>query len=247
MDIYLNKIDGYEDAFAALRMSKRSWRPKWDEAMRAKCKKALNSKGELLVPDPNTERYVEYNQYFKDQMEILLKWGVQHITLLRFIDFSFTVDGMHRAGQDDWDAHACRFNNRIIRASTRLGGFTGEEVSEWYQDKIIPMDTAVKHMHDVQIPDKIEVGNYTFVRSFNGYVREDLKDDKDVIRGLYMESIPSMFIFKVNLTEWAHIYKMRNKDTHANPEVKIACEKIADLLNRANPYFTRELFEKIPN
>ena len=62
--------------------------------------------------------------------------------MLRFIDISVTVEGLHRAGQDDWDSHAARFNNRIIRSSTRLASF-GYEMSEWYQDKIIPTDAAL--------------------------------------------------------------------------------------------------------
>lgn len=244
MEIYLNSITGYEDAFAALRMSKRSWTKQWDDDMRTNCRRILDHKGTLL--EPYYSMHVECNKFFRNEMELLLKY-YEHTTLMRYIDFSFVVDGMHRAGQDDWDAHAARFNNRIVRASTRLGGFTGDEVSEWYSDKILPMDTAIKYIEEISLPDEIKVNNQKFVRANNGYIREDLKDDKDVNRGLYMECIPSMFIFKVNLTEWAHVYKLRNINSNANPEVRNACEKMADLLEEANPYLTRELFNKIPN
>ena len=76
---------------------------------------------------------------------------------------------------------------------------------------------------------------------------EGYKDNNDVKRGLYMLSIPSNFIFKINLAEWAHVYKQRNGTTGANPEVKECCELIADELYKANPFFTRELFNKIEN
>lgn len=247
MQIYLKNITGYEDAFAALRMSKRSWTPEWDDMMRDKVQRATNRIGQLLIPDTTSERIVECNEFFKEQMRLIIKYGVEHITLLRFIDFSFIVDGLHRAGQDDLDAHAARFGNRIVRASTRLGHFNGKEVSEWYQDKILPIDVALKYIEGVSLPEKITANDQVFVRGDNGYIREDLKDDKDAKRGLYMECIPSMFTFKVNLTEWVHVYKLRNKDTMANPEVRNACETMADLLESTNPFLTRGLFFKINN
>ena len=86
-----------------------------------------------------------------------------------------------------------------------------------------------------------------FVKTVNGYIREDMKDSSDVKRGLYMLSIPSNFIFKVNLTEWAHVYKERNKEGTANPEVKLCCEAIADQIGQFQPRFDRELFLKIKN
>ena len=66
-------------------------------------------------------------------------------------------------------------------------------------------------------------------------------------RGLYMLSIPSNFIFKVNLTEWAHVYKERNASGTANPEVKECCEAIADELGKMVPWFDRTLFAAIEN
>ena len=155
------------------------------------------------------------------------------------------MDGLHRAGQDDWDSHAKRFNNRIIRASTRLASFD-YELSDWYKDKIIPTDVALTLL-GIEAPDKIEVCGEPYVKSVNGYVREDLKDSNDAKRGLYMLSIPSTFIFKVDLTEFAHVYKERNANGSANPEVKECCERIADLIEAEVPQFNRDLLLKIKN
>ncbi len=62
-----------------------------------------------------------------------------------------------------------------------------------------------------------------------------------------MLSIPSNFIFKIDLTEWAHVYKERGAHGRANPEVKQCCESIADQIERFHHQFNRELFFKIPN
>lgn len=248
MKWYLNEIQGTADAITTMYFSKRSWTREREEHIRDLCYKVLDRRGFV---DKNqamkavASEYPEYDE-FVDMMNKLMKWVPIHITMGRFMDFSITVEGVHRAGQDDWDAHACRYNNRIIRTSTRLATFEADEMSEWYKDKIIPMDLALRLMSK-DLPNAIEKDGITYVRATNGYIREDMKDDKDVKRGLYMECIPSNFIFKVNLSEFAHVYKQRNKDSHANPEVKILCEGIADALYKANQWITRELLMKIEN
>ena len=93
----------------------------------------------------------------------------------------------------------------------------------------------------------LERNGTRYVKTVNGYIKEELKDNSDVKRGLYMLSIPSNFIFKVNLTEWAHVYKERGDKGGANPEVKLCCEAIADQIGAFQPKFDRELFEKIKN
>lgn len=240
MNVYLNKIDGIADAIVSMYFSKRSWTKERDREIRDVCFNALDRYG--YVEMYNLDEHQEFISY----MDKLVKWGRKHITMLRFIDFSITVEGLHRAGQDDWDAHACRFNNRIIRSSTRTKEGFSYELSSYYQDKVIPTDIALAH-EEIDIPQSIEVDGKTFIKTVNGYIRKDLADNPDVRRGLYMESIPSNFIFKVNLTEWAHVYKLRNKNTHAHPEVQELAEKIADLLLASNPWFTRELFLEIEN
>ena len=240
MKVYVNEITGIPDAFVSMFMSKRSWTRELECEIRDICKRVLDDKGALkqVCSEEDLEK-------FNTWMNALLKWGWKHITMLRFIDFSITVEGLHRAGQDDWDAHACRFNNRIIRSSTRLANF-GNEISEWYEDKIIPTDLALNNL-GITLPNEINVNGETYVKAINGYVRKDMENNSDVKRGLYMLSIPSNFIFKVNLTEWAHVYKERNAKGAANPEVKICCESIAEQLESFHKQFNSELFMKIQN
>ena len=66
---------------------------------------------------------LEDKDKFNEAVDKLFRYGQKHTTLLRFIDFTFLVEGMHRAGQDDWDSHAKRFANRIVRLSTRYSKF----------------------------------------------------------------------------------------------------------------------------
>jgi thymidylate synthase ThyX len=63
-----------------------------------------------------------------------------------------------------------------------------------------------------------------------------------------MLSIPSSFIFQVNLAEFCHIYKLRNKNTSAHPEVRELCERIADLIEEdSNGHFNRDFFMEVEN
>ncbi len=246
MKVYLNEITGIADALVSMFMSKRTWTREYEVEIRRVCESVLHRNGKLKNDD-ELRLLAEQDDIdkFNAWLESLVKWGWTHITMLRFIDMSITVEGLHRAGQDDWDAHANRFNNRIIRSSTRLASFD-YEISEWYQDKIVPTDIALAHL-GIKLPDAIDKDGVSFVKTINGYVREDLKDDKDSKRGLYMLSIPSNFIFKVNLTEWGHVYKERNISGRANPEVKICCESIADEIESFHRQFNREFFMKIKN
>lgn len=241
MKVYLNSIDGIADAFVSLLMSKRSWTPEKESYVRELCSRILTRDGEMrgYASDADLDAY-------NKQMRALLKWGTHHITLLKYIDLSFTVEGLHRAGQDDWDAHAQRFQNRIIRSSTRLADFHAGEISDWYRGKIIPTDLALEHL-DITLPEQIEQDGQTYVRAVNGYIREDLKDNKDVKRGLYMLSIPSNFIFRCNLADFAHVYQQRGQHSSANPEVKEAAEMMAELLSECQPMITREVLLDVKN
>lgn len=240
MNIYVNEITGMADAITSMFMSRRSWTREKEMEIRGVCDAVLTRHGRIRGDAP-ADMLAQYN----DWMDRLLKWGWMHVTMLRFIDISVTVEGLHRAGQDDWDSHAARFNNRIIRSSTRLASFD-YEMSSWYQDKIIPTDQALALL-GLETPEALERDGERYVKTVNGYIKEELKDDSDVRRGLYMLSIPSNFIFKVNLTEWAHVYKERNSKGGANPEVKLCCETIADQLGAFQPKLDRALFEKIKN
>ena len=257
MNIYLNSIDGIPDAFAALLMSKRNWDVEADKLIRETCRVCLNYKGELkdrnmvlsnVETDYGSNMVNAMFETFDGYMNKLVEWGEKHITLLKFIDLSITVEGLHRAGQDGWDAHAKRFDNRIIRNSTRIKGVNfGYEMSDYYKGKIIPTDIAANMVLGIELPNEIEYEGNVYVKAVNGYILKGFENNNDVKRGLYMLSIPSNFIFRVNLAEWAHIYKERNENGGANPEVKQRCETIADKLNKAHPQFTRELWMKVKN
>lgn len=247
MKVYLNEISGISDAIVSMFMSKRSWSRELELEIRGTCNRILQRDGSM-----KHKAQLEAEGISKEEIEKfdkwlggLVKWGWTHTTMLRFIDMSITVEGLHRAGQDDWDAHAKRFNNRIIRSSTRLASFD-YEVSEWYEDKIIPTDIALSQL-GISLPEKICYKGIEYVKAVNGYVREDMKDSSDVKRGLYMLSIPSNFIFKIDLTEWGHVFKERNALGTANPEVKLCCESIADQIELFHSQFNRELFLKIKN
>lgn len=237
MNVYLNKITGIDDAITTMYFSKRSWTRDKEETIRDV---VFNST--CLIDGSYYD--IGNNDEFEDYMNKLCKWGVRHATMLRFIDLSVTVDGLHRGGQDDLDSHAKRMDNRIIRASTRLGDFSSGEMSDYYKDKIIPTDVVCKE-YNIQLPEMITVDGETFLKTVNGYIREDLKDKRDVKRGLYMESIPSAFIFKINLTEWAHVYRERNMNGTAHPEVKECVEEIQRQLEDMMPWFNKELVMKI--
>lgn len=237
MKIHFNSIRGLDDALCSMYLSKRTWTEERDTAIRESVQKESNPDGSLKEEiDPDLQK----------KLSIMFKIGSRHMTLLRFINFSVTVEGLHRAGQDDFDSHAKRLDNRIIRSSTRLAKFGENEMSDYYRGKIITTDEALRLLQ-IRLPDEIEVSNKQYVRAVNGYVLKEEADNKDVLRGLYMLSIPSTFIFECNVTEWAHIYKERNKDSTANPEVKEMCEAVTDALEKACPWITRELLLKIPN
>lgn len=245
MEVYLNRIDGWDDAILTMFYSKRTITREFEEEVRQKVYETTNHNPKYGVIGSFVES--DYRPDFEDWIGKLFKWCPQHITMGRFLDFSFTVYGLHRAGQDDLDAHAKRMDNRIIRSSTRLADFQGGEMSEYYNGKIVPTDIALATL-GVITPNEIEYNGSAYVKGVNGYILKGMENNKDVKRGLYMLSIPSDFIFKINLTEFAHIYKERRKEGAANPEVKEAVEKMVDLLEKASQgYINRDLLMKIKN
>ena len=238
MKVYLNEVTGLADALVSMYMSKRTWTRELEEEIRRDCKVTSIKSFSVL------SEYESCKNRTEKRLESFCKFAWKHITMLDFITLSVTVEGLHRAGQDDWDAHAYRFNNRIIRSSTRLADFGENEMSDFYKDKIIPTETALE-MLGIEIPQTIERDGQTFVSAEGGYVMEDLKNNRDAKRGLYRMCIPSNFIFKINLAQWAHVYKMRNKDGTANPEVKEVAERIQDAVEEILPWFDREFIKKV--
>ncbi len=241
MDVSVNSIIGFDDAFVAMYISKRTWTPELDREIRETCNAVLDKNGRI-IKNCSSDELEKFNKW----LDILLKMGRKHITVLRFIDISIMTEGLHRAGQDDVDAHARRFDNRIIRSSTRLAEFSDGEMSDFYKGKIIPTDEALSIL-GIDTPDTLEFMGRTYYKSPNGYIKEEYKDSKDVKRGLYMLSIPSNFISKINLCEWGHVFKERNRDGGANQEVKEWAESVMEQITNMYNQITRDYVLTIEN
>ena len=95
MNVTVNSITGFEDAFVAMYMSKRTWTPELDKEIRTTCCAVLDRSGKI-VEDCDTECLKKFNKW----LEMLLRMGRKHITVLRYIDISIMTEGIHRAGQD---------------------------------------------------------------------------------------------------------------------------------------------------
>lgn len=270
MNVYVNTVRGMDDAIVAMYMSKPgSWNKELQDQIYETVhentdhfghflltQKGLNfenmKEGLVTCPEGHPtydirKKEIESIERYQDWMSKLLKWGRKHVTMLRYIDISITVEGLHRAGQDDLDAHAKRMDNRILRNSTReVSSEFGSKVSEYYEDKVIPTDVAMAYL-GIETPPEIEYNGKIYVRAANGYILKGMENTPDVRRGLFYLALPSNCIFKVNLTEFAHIYKMRHKGTRAHPELQRAIEMICDQLPDFYPDFTRELLQEIDN
>lgn len=242
MKAYVNEIRGLADAICTLFLSKRNLEREKEMYIRSVVT-AMTDSLDGRFSDKIIDNFT-YEQFEKYKAS-LLKYGVKHTTLLRYIDFSCSVYGLHRGAQDDFDAHAKRLENRIVRSSTRLAKFGPGEKSDYYKGKIITTDELLEIM-EIELPNTIKDGDITYIRTVNGYVIEGSENDNDVLRGLYMLSIPSNFIFKCNIVEFAHIVVMRDKNSHAAPELKDMIEQILDqLYDMTNGMITRELLYEI--
>ena len=239
MKVYLNEINGLWAAIDAMYFSKRTWTRESELELRRLYAASYDRWGRVRMDVDGIDR-----KLYK-LMDTMFKWSTTHITLGKFLDFSFTVEGLHRGAQDDFDSHAKRLDNRIVRSSTRLAKF-GNEKSDWYQGKILSTDEALA-MVDIPKPAEIMIDGVNYVACTNGYVREDLQNDKDVLRGLYMLSIPSNFIFKCNFTEFAHIVNERDSDSHAAPELRLMVEECKKQIQEQIPMLTTELYRKVKN
>lgn len=268
MKVTVTKITGFAEAFETMFISKRSWTPELGEEIRKVCSVVEAYKNNYTVEEHYLKNIDLALDKFNNWLEMLLRMGRKHITVLRFIDITIVTEGLHRAGQDDVDAHARRFDNRIIRNSTRLATFGEDEMSDYYKGKILTTGSMLSKM-GVNIPEKvyemndghfyteedykavIEIANVyaknVWVKAANGYVLEEYKDNKDVLRGLYPLSIPSNFISKINLCEWGHVFGERNADGGANPEVKDWAEMVTAAINAEYSQITREYVLSIEN
>lgn len=241
MKVYLNNVSRVSDAIITMYMSKKSWTPEINEDIIETCDKVFDKRGfyEPLTKKEDTDKVTDW-------LNKLFKWGRMHTTMLRFIDVSFTVEGLHRGAQDDFDSHAKRLDNRIVRSSTRLADFGSSEKSDYYNEKILTLDEALAEL-DISVPDTLIHNGHTYIRTTNGYIDRDYVNNKDVKRGLYMLSIPSNFIFKCNLTELAHIIKERDCNSNAAPELKEMIEDICEQLHNIFPQLTKDYWYSVLN
>ena len=181
MKVYLNEISGLWQAIVSMYLSKRTWTREKEQRIMEIYDRNFDRHGKLIREEPDEE--------MKKLLIPLFKWAPLHITMCKFIDFRFTVEGLHRGAQDDFDSHAKRFDNRIIRSSTRLANY-GVEKSDWYHGKIITTDEMLSHLK-IDLPKEVEGKDGTkYVRVANGYVKEADAGNHDVTRGLLMLSIP---------------------------------------------------------
>lgn len=259
MKATITEMHSIKDAIRTLYMSKRSWNQSIDDTVDAALGYFADNNGwidwnRINYETKNANIFHDETQKavkFKDMVNKLFKWGQRHTTMLRFLDVSVVVEGLHRGATDDFDAHAKRLENRIIRSSTRLADYTTEEMSDWYNGKIIPTDTALSIV-GMELPDEINYNGVEYVRSTNGYIVKGMEDNRDVKRGLYMLSLPMTFTFKVNIVELAHIYRERGtKAGGANgtaaPELQEMMEQLMDQLEKWYPQLTREYLLGIRN
>ena len=240
MHVILNNISNVQDAIEAMYFTKRTWTEELHNDLANLYNECFDNHGIWRKDVGSADR-----KRMTKLITSVCKMTKRHITIGRFIDFSFTVVGLHRGGQDDWDAHTKRYENRIIRNSTRLADF-GNEKSDYYKDKILTTDEALSIL-EIKSPNEIEYNGKIYVKTINGYILKEYIDNKDVKRGLYMLSIPSNYIFKVNLTEFAHVYKERNSGGTANPEVKECAEQCLNLINNVFDMMDRQLMLDIQN
>lgn len=253
MTFTLSKISGVDDAYLSLLFSRRSYSEETERQVRNDF---------FYVSNPLNGYITSYIQNIPETYDRVLGYlekiarygaGVNmsadidagHDTILRFIDFTVVVQGLHRGAQDDLDAHAMRMNNRIVRASTRLNipdasRQANQQMSDWYKDKIVTfedhlLETCHPQKFEDLCPYKIKRNGQTYIRMGNGYVLEGHEQDDDVLRGLYRLSMASDCIFKIDLYDMRHLYKRRNERTHASPELKQGIESLADQIEQRLP------------
>lgn len=238
------EVRGLVDACLSLKMSKRTYTPEYEKKLRIMVRQFTKAENGFVIGFGNTptDMRKDYVEFIKI-LDTVAKYGAGvglsadidagHETILRFIDFSVMVRGLHRGAQDDLDSHAMRMNNRIVRASSRLTTKGSTELSDWYKDKIIPFNAI--DVDGTTSAEHITKNDQVYVKTASGFVREDLLEDKDALRGLYPLGMASDCIFKVNLYDMRHIYMRRNSATHAAPELKIGIEQLADQIENALP------------
>ncbi len=265
MEFKLFKVSGYEEAIMSLRMSKGKFFsiPKAEDIQTlvwlvtdrkgfiCDISEYENKLATVYESGKVTGVYEQDVAEFKRLLQLTFNNAMgehKHHTLMKYIDISFFTVGLHRGAQDDLDAHAIAFNNRITRFSTRLAEIEDVQLSEWYQDKVIPFNDVGKPVSG----DFIIQDGKKFCYTPFGYVLEKFAQvpaknglAKDVQRGLMPLGLASDAIWKSDIFNLRYVYKMRSKLTKANPELKEGMEQLADQIEQNIPvfgeYFRKEL------
>jgi hypothetical protein len=101
--VQLNSITNIDDALVTMYFSRGTWNWDLDREVRETVERCTDRHGRYhsSVAADVREKYIK-------TMATWLKYAPKHSTMASFIGLSFTVEGLHRAGQDDWDAHAKR-------------------------------------------------------------------------------------------------------------------------------------------
>ncbi len=235
--IELVEITGLAQAITELKISKKNYNQKEHHRIMKMIKEETDYRGFIKNNNPKFELNELCNKVAKwgAGVDLDVKIDAGHDVLLRDIDICFITHGLHRGGQDDLDSHAKRFDNRIVRESTRLATFDDCECSEWYLDKIKSTNVVLNEL-GVEVPKEYTDKNgINWIYVSNGYVRKPYVDDKDVLRGNYPLSIPSTASWKINLHDLRHVYMRRNVNTHAHPELTNLMESLADQIEKAIP------------
>lgn len=290
MKFHLYKVSGYEEAIMAIRMSKgKAYSLEKAQEIQDLVYVCTDRSGFLANPVTYESKLRELahpyipasfkhgkitGDYNKDIAEFKRLLGITmnmamgeqtHHTLIKYIDISFFTDGLHRGAQDDLDAHAMAFMNRITRFSTRLANIDEVKLSEWYQDKLIPFPEAfniinsqikqeemqkllyggiVDSTKGFKMPDSIQIKGDNFIYTPFGYMLEryaNISHDnglyKDVARGGMPLGLASSAIWKADLFDLRYVYHMRSKLTKANPELRDGIEMLADQIESNVPVF----------
>ena len=230
------EISGWDSAIRCMYMSKNTYNEELEEKLVA----AENFIGAIkyLGDCELDEEGFALLDWYQEQVEKVIKWGAVHYNLLKHVDFTCTVVGLHRGAQDDFDSHAERFDTRIIRMSTReKNNLDLIEISDFYKGKILTFSDLNKKL---SLPEAITYDDAIYIKTSLGYVREDCVDDKDARRGLIPLAVSSSFTFKCDIAEFCHVFRERNEDGNANPELKQLVEMIAEEIENRYPLLTRD-------
>ena len=89
MQVFLNRVDGIDDAIISMFLSKRTLTR--DLEMEIRNETIAHSATMIYDGNGPFGGLYDPSQKLDDWLTKLFKWGVKHYTMLRFIDLSFTV------------------------------------------------------------------------------------------------------------------------------------------------------------